>query len=97
MRGTLVTGGTDRIVKVRNVTEDGDGKRGVSLVTSRDLGVVSPSLRKRRHNMTLRSITGRGHHGGSWASTESAFRRIRAGNLPEKESARRDGANMVMI
>lgn len=40
VRGVLVTGGTDRIVKVWNVTEDGDGSRGVTLVTSRDLGVV---------------------------------------------------------
>jgi periodic tryptophan protein 1 len=40
VRGVLVTGGTDKIVKVWNVTEEGDGKRGVTLVTSRDLGVV---------------------------------------------------------
>lgn len=41
MKGCLVTGGTDKLVKVWNVTEDDDsGKRGVSLVTSRDLGVV---------------------------------------------------------
>lgn len=40
VRGVIVTGGTDKIVKVWNVTEDGDGKRGVTLVTSRDLGVV---------------------------------------------------------
>jgi len=39
VRGVMVTGGTDKIVKVWNVTEDGDGTRGVSLVTSRDLGV----------------------------------------------------------
>ena len=40
VRGVIVTGGTDKIVKVWNVTEDGDGKTGVTLVTSRDLGVV---------------------------------------------------------
>ncbi|KAI0648970.1 transducin family protein/WD-40 repeat family protein [Trametes meyenii] len=40
VRGILATGGTDKIVKVWNVTEDQDlGKRQVSLVTSRDLGV----------------------------------------------------------
>ncbi|KAF9778930.1 transducin family protein/WD-40 repeat family protein [Thelephora terrestris] len=39
VRGVIVTGGTDKIVKVWNVVEDDDGKRGVSLVTSRDLGV----------------------------------------------------------
>ncbi|KAL0955075.1 hypothetical protein HGRIS_003992 [Hohenbuehelia grisea] len=43
LRGCIVTGGTDKIVKVWNVSEAGDaasdGKRSVSLVTSRDLGV----------------------------------------------------------
>ena len=39
--GCIVTGGTDKIVKVWNVNtgEDG-GQKGVSLVTSRDLGIV---------------------------------------------------------
>lgn len=42
VRGIIATGGTDKVVKVWNVTEDQDlGKRQVSLVTSRDLGVVS--------------------------------------------------------
>lgn len=50
VRGIIATGGTDKIVKVWNVTEDQDlGKRQVSLVTSRDLGVVRAStLLKRR-------------------------------------------------
>ncbi|TBU62809.1 transducin family protein/WD-40 repeat family protein [Dichomitus squalens] len=40
VRGVIATGGTDKIVKVWNVAEDQDsGKRQVSLVTSRDLGV----------------------------------------------------------
>ncbi|KII85153.1 hypothetical protein PLICRDRAFT_166713 [Plicaturopsis crispa FD-325 SS-3] len=42
MRGCIATGGTDKIVKVWNVLEEGEGeggRRGVSLVTSRDLGV----------------------------------------------------------
>ncbi|KAJ3572424.1 hypothetical protein NP233_g3097 [Leucocoprinus birnbaumii] len=40
IRGCLVTGGTDKMVKVWNVIDDQDtGKRNVSLVTSRDLGV----------------------------------------------------------
>jgi len=39
VRGVIATGGTDKIVKVWNVTEGGDGKNRVSLVTSRDLGV----------------------------------------------------------
>jgi len=47
VRGVLVTGGTDKVVKVWNVTEAGDGRR-VTLVTSRDLGVVINSLRLRR-------------------------------------------------
>lgn len=45
IRGCIVTGGTDKLVKVWNVTDEGEsgtGKRNVSLVTSRDLGVVSP-------------------------------------------------------
>lgn len=42
IRGCLATGGTDKIVKVWNVIEDSDlEKRQVSLVISRDLGVVS--------------------------------------------------------
>ncbi|KAH9945055.1 transducin family protein/WD-40 repeat family protein [Epithele typhae] len=40
VRGVLATGGTDKVVKVWNIADDPDtGKRGVSLVTSRDLGV----------------------------------------------------------
>ncbi|KAI0749697.1 transducin family protein/WD-40 repeat family protein [Daedaleopsis nitida] len=40
IRGCLATGGTDKLVKIWNVAEDQDtGKRQVSLVTSRDLGV----------------------------------------------------------
>ncbi|KAJ7227423.1 WD40-repeat-containing domain protein [Mycena pura] len=38
IRGCIVTGGNDKLVKVWNVLEE-DGKRNVSLVTSRDLGV----------------------------------------------------------
>lgn len=42
IRGCIATGGTDKIVKVWNINEDSDSnKRDVSLVTSRDLGVVS--------------------------------------------------------
>ena len=41
IRGCIVTGGTDKIVKVWNVSERSkDGKKDVSLVISRDLGVV---------------------------------------------------------
>lgn len=42
IRGCLVTGGTDKMVKVWNVNDKSGGKRDVSLVNSRDLGVVSP-------------------------------------------------------
>ena len=44
VRGCIVTGGTDKMVKVWNITDrlgNKDGKKEVSLVTSRDLGVVS--------------------------------------------------------
>lgn len=41
IKGCIVTGGTDKLVKVWNITDDeNNGKRSVSLVTSRDLGVV---------------------------------------------------------
>jgi periodic tryptophan protein 1 len=42
VRGCLATGGTDKMVKLWNINENEDttGKREVSLVTSRDLGVV---------------------------------------------------------
>jgi len=40
MKGCIATGGTDKLVKVWNINDDEEnGKRGVSLVTSRDLGV----------------------------------------------------------
>nr|VWP00145.1 Uncharacterized protein [Ganoderma boninense] len=40
IRGVIATGGTDKVVKIWNIAEDQDtGKRQVSLVTSRDLGV----------------------------------------------------------
>lgn len=41
IKGCLVTGGTDKLVKIWNVEENSDGKNNVSLVNSRDLGVVS--------------------------------------------------------
>ncbi len=44
--GCLATGGMDKIVKIWNVNED-EGKRDISLVTSRDLGVVSVDLNRR--------------------------------------------------
>src|SRR5258706_2075675 len=39
IRGCLVTGGTDKVVKVWNISED-SSQRHVSLVISRDLGIV---------------------------------------------------------
>lgn len=41
-RGCIVTGGTDKMVKVWNITDEEleGSKRNVSMVTSRDLGVV---------------------------------------------------------
>jgi periodic tryptophan protein 1 len=45
IKGCIVTGGADKLVKVWNIVDDGDtGKRNVSLVTSRDLGVVRGNL-----------------------------------------------------
>jgi periodic tryptophan protein 1 len=40
IRGCLLTGGTDKLVKIWNIVDNGS-KRDVTLVTSRDLGVVS--------------------------------------------------------
>lgn len=40
LRGCIATGGTDKLVKVWNITDEENGKRSVSLVNSRDLGVV---------------------------------------------------------
>ncbi|KAK2463411.1 hypothetical protein APHAL10511_004497 [Amanita phalloides] len=39
IRGCIVTGGTDRLVKVWNITDEATGRRNVSLATSRDLGI----------------------------------------------------------
>jgi hypothetical protein len=42
IKGCIATGGNDKLVKVWNVLDsDAGGKSNVSLVTSRDLGVVS--------------------------------------------------------
>lgn len=47
IRGCIATGGADKTVKVWNITEDAHlKKRQVSLVTSRDLGVVSNMLQR---------------------------------------------------
>lgn len=53
IRGCIVTGGTDKLVKVWNVTEDDNaGKRTVGLVTSRDLGVVRISKSSEEYTLT---------------------------------------------
>lgn len=39
IKGCIVTGGMDKLVKVWNINDEDGGKRTVSLVTSRDLGV----------------------------------------------------------
>lgn len=44
MRGCIATGGLDSKLKIWNVNEEVEGRREVSLVTSRDLGVVSFEL-----------------------------------------------------
>jgi periodic tryptophan protein 1 len=45
IRGCIATAGTDKMVKIWNVQEDKvGGKRQVSLVAGRDLGLVSPAL-----------------------------------------------------
>ena len=41
IRGCVATGGTDKMVKVWNVADGDGGKPSVSMVASRDLGVVS--------------------------------------------------------
>jgi periodic tryptophan protein 1 len=43
IRGCVVTGGTDKMVKVWNVADGDGGKPSVSMVASRDLGVVGLS------------------------------------------------------
>lgn len=40
LKGCIVTGGTDKQVKLWNINDEENGKRSISLVTSRDLGVV---------------------------------------------------------
>jgi periodic tryptophan protein 1 len=40
VRGCIATGGTDKMVKVWNIDEEDTNKRQVSMVTSRDVGVV---------------------------------------------------------
>lgn len=44
LKGCIVTGGTDKQVKIWNINDEENGKRSVSLVTSRDLGVVRLSF-----------------------------------------------------
>lgn len=43
VRGCIATGGTDKMVKVWNIDEEDTNKRQVSMVTSRDVGVVRPA------------------------------------------------------
>jgi len=39
MKGCIVTGGTDKLVKIWNINDEENEKKTISLVTSRDLGV----------------------------------------------------------
>lgn len=58
LRGCIATGGTDKLVKVWNINDEENGKRSVSLVTSRDLGVVRCCYCF--HNSCLIPLTGQG-------------------------------------
>ena len=60
IRGCLLTGGTDKLVKIWNIVDNGK-KRDVTLVTSRDLGVVSWPL-------------GLFHMYGIWSADKTPFR-----------------------
>ena len=68
IRGCIVTGGMDKTLKVWNISdEETEGvkgrKRDVTLVTSRDLGLVrlSQALILLRHDLTSRA--GKSFHG----------------------------------
>lgn len=55
-----MTGGSDKLVKVWNIEQNEGGKNNVSLVQSRDLGVVRSSrLPKSRHERTYFSPQGK--------------------------------------
>lgn len=47
-----MTGGTDKVVKVWNITEH-DGRRDISLTISRDLGVVSNASHPKENNQLI--------------------------------------------
>ena len=62
IRGCLATAGTDKMVKIWNVQGDGEtGKRQVSLVAGRDLGLVrSLTLTQSDTNRCAHQLLGRG-------------------------------------
>jgi hypothetical protein len=74
IRGCMVTGGTDKQVKVWNIDADGDSVKNVSLVTSRDLGVVrAPALPRAAY--THACCIGQGLHGRILARRRAHRRR----------------------
>lgn len=82
--GCIATGGTDKVVKVWNLTEDTDlQKRQVSLVTSRDLGVVRhftilvalkrfPDIRIGQGFLSLLVAGRRSHSRRRWLKSQTA-------------------------
>ena len=83
IKGCIVTGGTDNLVKIWNVEEQDGGKRHISLVASRDLGVVRPPFPYLVDSLTFSSESGKSLFGlvlsgrchdarGGWIEIEHA-------------------------
>ena len=60
IRGCIVTGGTDKMVKVWNINDKSDGKKDVSLAISRDLGVVRCFISSNHGPCSFYHFTGQG-------------------------------------
>ncbi|KAF8896470.1 WD40-repeat-containing domain protein [Infundibulicybe gibba] len=103
IKGCIATGGTDKLVKVWNVTDEG-GKREVSLVTSRDLGVgkVFSTVFSPDDPLTLAAAGSKAKLqiwdvGANFGARKAFGAKLRAAGRVLREKAEKEGGGVVGV
>ncbi|KAF8656211.1 hypothetical protein AX16_002647 [Volvariella volvacea WC 439] len=104
IRGCIATGGTDKLVKVWNITDEDGGKRNVSLVTSRDLGVgkVFSTTFSPNDPLTLAAAGSQAKLqiwdvGANYGARKAFGAKLREAGLKEKEAKEGDKGGVIGV